>query len=217
MATYGYARVSTQEQNVARQLDAFKQFGVEESNIFVDKQSGKNFDRANYQKLASLLQKKDLLVIKSIDRLGRNYSAIICEWNRITNIIGADIKVLDMPLLDTRANGDSLVGKFISDIVLQLLSFVAENERVNIRQRQKEGIASAKLRGVKFGRPQTRYTQQFVDVFEQYFDKKISIAEVGRLLGLNRCNCYYHANRICKLGIASPQKDATPCRRGCST
>lgn len=153
MKTYAYARVSARDQNLVRQIEAFQAFDVDKKNIYSDKKSGKDFERKNYLRLLRKLKKGDLLVIKSIDRLGRNYKMITEEWRRITNEIEADILVLDMPLLDTRAKSDSLIGKFISDIVLQVLSFVAENERENIRARQAEGIALAKARGVRFGRP----------------------------------------------------------------
>ena len=143
MKIYAYARVSARDQNLDRQLKAFADFGVSGNRIYADKKSGKDFERKNYSKLLKRLRAGDLLVIKSIDRLGRNYNAIISEWSKIVNTIGADILVLDMPLLDTRTKSNTLVGKFISDIVLQVLSFVAENERENIRARQAEGIAAA--------------------------------------------------------------------------
>ncbi len=196
MATYGYARVSAQDQNVARQLDAFAAFGLEKKNIFVDRKSGKDFERENYRKLMRKLKRGDLVIVKSIDRLGRNYNAIIFEWNNITNEIGADILVLDMPLLDTRTKAETLVGKFISDIVLQVLSFVAENERTNIRRRQREGIIAAKKRGVRFGRPQKTYTDAFVSVVRQYADRKISLNDTLSLSGLKRCNFYYHMKKL---------------------
>lgn len=201
MNTYAYARISTQDQNVARQLDAFRDWGVEDKFIFVDKQSGKDFERENYHRLIKRLKKSDLLVIKSIDRLGRNYDAIIFEWNRITNVIGADILVLDMPLLDTRCKSDNLMGKFISDVVLQVLSFVAETERTNIRTRQKEGIASAKTRGIKFGRPSKEYSPYFISTYREYYDKKITLPEVLVRLNIKRCNFYYHAQRLRSLGF----------------
>ncbi len=148
---YGYIRVSTREQNEDRQLIALKEISVPEKNIFMDKQSGKDFKRPMYRKLVRRLKKDDLLYIKSIDRLGRNYAEILDQWRILTKEKGVDIVVMDMPLLDTR-RGKDLMGTFLSDIVLQVLSFVAENERTNIRQRQAEGIAAAKLRGVRFGR-----------------------------------------------------------------
>ena len=155
--TYAYARVSAKDQTLQRQIAAFREFGIEKSRIFSEKKSGKNFERREYKRLLKKLTYGDLLVIKSIDRLGRNYSQIIEVWNRITNIIGADILVLDMPLLDTRTKADTLVGKFISDIVLQVLSFVAENERESIKARQAEGIKIARGKGVRFGRPSFVY------------------------------------------------------------
>lgn len=197
---YAYARVSAQDQNVARQLDAFHAVGIADSFIFVDKKSGKNFERENYQKLLKKLKEGDTLFIKSIDRLGRNYTAIIEEWNRITNTIHAAIVVLDMPLLDTRTRSDTLVGKFIADIVLQILSFVAENERVNIKERQREGIAAAQRRGVQFGRPQTVYSSEFISVMQSYFEGEISIQNAMERLGLKRSTFYYHADRLKKLG-----------------
>ena len=150
---YGYVRVSTQDQNEARQIAALRKMSVPEHNIFMDKQSGKDFNRSNYKKLVKKLKPDNLLYIKSIDRLGRNYQEIQEQWRMLTKEKRIDIVVLDMPLLDTR-RGKDLMGTFLSDIVLQILSFVAENERVNIRQRQAEGIEAARSRGVQFGRPQ---------------------------------------------------------------
>ena len=150
--TYGYSRVSTREQNEDRQLIALREMSVPEQNIFMDKQSGKDFNRPQYKKLVKKLKPDDLLYIKSIDRLGRNYGEILEQWRILTKEKGIDIVVLDMPLLDTR-RGKDLMGTFLSDIVLQVLSFVAENERTNIRQRQAEGNAAAKARGAWFGRP----------------------------------------------------------------
>lgn len=148
---YAYIRVSTKDQNLDRQWEAIK--GVDADEVFADKQSGKDFDRPEYQKMLEKLKKDDLLYVKSIDRLGRNYDEILEQWRMLTKEKGIDIVVLDMPLLDTR-RGKDLLGTFLSDIVLQVLSFVAENERVNIKQRQMEGIAAAKAKGVKFGRPE---------------------------------------------------------------
>lgn len=149
---YGYIRVSTKEQNEARQKIALQNFPVREENIFMDRQSGKDFNRTSYRKLLKKMRKKDILVIQSIDRLGQNYEEILEQWRILTRERQIDIVVLDMPLLDTR-RGKDLIGTFLSDIVLQVLSFVAENERSNIRQRQAEGIAAAKAKGVQFGRP----------------------------------------------------------------
>ena len=152
MTVYGYVRVSSKDQNEDRQMIALREVGVPEKNIFVDKQSGKDFNRPKYKRLLKRLKTDDLLYVKSIDRLGRNYEEIQNQWRILTKDKKVDIVVLDMPLLDTR-RGKDLVGTFLSDIVLQVLSFVAENERSNIRQRQAEGIAAAKARGVRFGRP----------------------------------------------------------------
>ena len=150
--TYAYARVSTKEQNEARQIAAFKAAGIGQDSIFVDHESGKDFNRTNYKKIRGVIRAGDLLVVHSLDRFGRNYDMIIDEWRYLTKTVGADVRVLDMPILDT-TQGTGLVGKFISDIVLQILSFVAENERTKIRERQAQGIKAAKERGVKFGRP----------------------------------------------------------------
>ena len=171
---YGYARVSSKDQKLDRQLVELENYGIAVENIYFDKQSGKDFDRTNYQILKAKLKKGDLLVIKSIDRLGRNYDMIIEEWAYITKSIDCDIVVLDMNLLDTRSENKNLVGKFIADIVLQILSFVAENERTNIKQRQAEGIKIAKENGVKFGRPNKKLPNNFYEVARQYLDKKIS-------------------------------------------
>ena len=152
MSVYGYIRVSSKDQKEDRQQIALKEVDVERQNIYVDKQSGKDFNRPQYKKMLRKLKKDDLLYIKSIDRLGRNYEEILQQWWILTKEKGVDIVVLDMPLLDTR-RGKDLMGTFLSDIVLQVLSFVAENERTNIKQRQAEGIAAAKAQGIKFGRP----------------------------------------------------------------
>ena len=199
MSTYAYARVSARDQNLQRQIAAFTEYGIEKSRIFSDKKSGKDFERKEYKRLLKKLKYGDLLVIKSIDRLGRNYDQIIAEWAHITNVVGADILVLDMPLLDTRTKTDTLVGKFISDIVLQVLSFVAENERENIRERQADGIKIAKQNGVKFGRPRRQYSDEFIAVAKDYIDKRISSGNAIKLLKLRRENFYYHVNRIKKL------------------
>ena len=187
---YAYARVSTRDQNLARQLEAFADFGVKRNYIYCDKKSGRNFDRTNYLRLMKRLKGGDLLVIKSIDRLGRNYKMIVDEWTRITNKIQADILVLDMPILDTRSKTDTLIGKFIADIVLQVLSFVAENERENIRARQAEGIAAAKKKGVRFGRPNTIYSEEFLKIVNDFREKKICLAQALRLSNMSAGNLY---------------------------
>ena len=193
---YAYARVSAKEQNLQRQIAAFSEFGIEKSRIFSEKKSGKDFERKEYKRLLQKLKGGDLLVIKSIDRLGRNYSQIIEEWNRITNIIGADILVLDMPLLDTRTKSDTLVGKFISEIVLQVLSFVAENERENNKARQAEGIKIAREKGVRFGRPSFLYTDEFLTVADDYLCKRIKLRTALKLLNIKQDNFYYHIRKL---------------------
>ena len=176
--TYGYIRVSTREQNEDRQLIALCEMHIAESNIFIDKQSGKDFNRPQYKRLVRKLKKDDLLYIKSIDRLGRNYREIIEQWRLLTLTKGIDIVVLDMPLLDTR-RGKDLMGTFLSDIVLQVLSFVAENERTNIRQRQAEGIAAAKAKGVKFGRPPKPLPHNFHEVHGAWRAKKMTLKQAA--------------------------------------
>lgn len=190
MSRYAYARVSSKDQNLERQLAAFSSCGIEFDKIYCDKKSGKDFERENYKKLIRKIKAGDLLVIKSIDRLGRNYDAVIEEWRRITKDICADILVLDMPLLDTRSTDNRLIGKLISDIVLELLSFVAENERENIRQRQAEGIAAALANGVKFGRPRIDLPQNFDDVAVAYLNRKISYSEALRLTSMRPTTFY---------------------------
>ena len=184
---YGYIRVSTRDQNEDRQLIALRELKIPEKNIFMDKQSGKDFNRPQYKRLVRKLKKDDLLYIKSIDRLGRNYAEILEQWRLLTQTKGADIVVLDMPLLDTR-RGKDLMGTFLSDIVLQVLSFVAENERTNIRQRQAEGIAAAKARGVKFGRPPALTDEQLALARELQGSKPM--AEIARVLGVHRSTLY---------------------------
>lgn len=183
---YAYIRVSTKQQKIDRQYEEIKAIGIDDKHIYIDKESGKDFDRTNYQKLLKKIKKDDLLIIKSIDRLGRNYQMILEEWSRITKTIGADIKVLDMPLLDTRIEGKNLVGKFIGDIVLQVLSFVAENERNNIRQRQAEGIRIAKEKGVKFGRPKALLPSNTNEIINKYLRHEINNIEAAKLIGVSR-------------------------------
>lgn len=186
---YGYVRVSTQEQNEDRQLIAMEQAEVPIENIFLDKQSGKDFNRPQYQNLIKKLHPGDTLFIKSIDRLGRNYEEIINQWQKIVKEIKADIVVLDMPILDTR-HEKNLLGTLISDIVLQLLSYVSETERANIRQRQAEGIAAAKKRGVKFGRPIKEMPENFAEIISQWNRKEITMEEISRLYGMSESTFY---------------------------
>lgn len=191
---YAYARVSSKDQNLDRQINEFKAYGITTKNIYSDKESGKNFDRTNYQRLRKKLKKGDLLVVKSIDRLGRNYDMIIEEWSYLTKIIKCDITVLDMDLLDTRTDKNNLIGKFVSDIVLQILSFVSENERNNIRLRQKEGIAAAKKKGIKFGRPKTNITDEMITIFIKYRKKECTLIEALKLTSLTKSTFYNYYN-----------------------
>lgn len=191
---YGYIRVSTREQNEDRQRIALRKAGIPEKNIFIDKQSGKDFDRPKYKKLLRRLKRDDLLYIKSIDRLGRNYQEVQEQWRLLTKEKGVDIVVLDMPLLDTR-RGKDLMGTFLSDIVLQVLSFVAENERSSIRQRQAEGIAAAKARGVKFGRPCLPLPEKFYEACRAWDDKTLTITQAAALCGMPVSTFYVKANQ----------------------
>ena len=181
---FGYVRVSTRDQNEDRQVQAMLEAGVARKCLYIDKQSGKDFERPAYQRLMRRLKSGDTLLVKSLDRLGRNYKEMIEQWRLITQDKGADIAVLDMPLLDSRNKRD-LVGTLISDLVLQILSFVAETERQFIRQRQKEGIASAKARGVRFGRKPMKRPASFPALKEQWKRGDISAREVSRTLGIS--------------------------------
>ena len=176
---YGYARVSTMEQKEDRQIFALREKGVDDSNIYLDKISGKDFNRKMYRLLTQKMRLGDLLYVKSIDRLGRNYRDIIEQWRFLTMEKQIDIVILDMSLLDTR-KGKDLMGTFLSDIVLQVLSFVAENERVNIRQRQREGIAMAKRRGIHLGRPLKKLPSKFVQIYDQWWRRQITGKEAAR-------------------------------------
>ena len=190
---FGYIRVSTKEQNEDRQLIAMRELHIPEKNLYIDKQSGKDFDRPQYKKLVRKMKKDDLLYIKSIDRLGRNYDEILEQWRVLTKEKGADIVVMDMPLLDTR-RGKDLMGTFLSDIVLQVLSFVAENERTNIRQRQAEGIAAAKARGVRFGRPPVPLPPNFHDVYRRWRQGRITGTAAAKECGMPLASFRYRAN-----------------------
>lgn len=187
---YGYIRVSSKEQNIDRQLADMYELNLKSSSIFIDKQSGKDFERENYKKLKRCLKTGDLLIIKSIDRLGRNYDMIIDEWRDLVNNLGVDIFVIDMPLLDTRNDGKNLIGKFISDIVLQVLSFVAENERENIKKRQAEGIKLAKEKGKHLGRPKITLPKNFLTVAKKYKEKEISLSIALKSLNMSRSTFY---------------------------
>ncbi len=189
---YGYIRVSTKEQNEARQKIALQNFPVREENIFMDRQSGKDFNRMSYRKLLKKMRKKDILVIQSIDRLGRNYEEILEQWRILTRERQIDIVVLDMPLLDTRDKNRDLTGTFMADLILQVLSYVAQNERENIRKRQAEGIAAAKERGVHFGNPGKPVPVAFEDVAGKWRRKEISLSEALRELEIGRT--YFYKN-----------------------
>lgn len=189
---YGYIRVSSRDQNENRQMIALKGVCISEKNIFIDKQSGKDFERPQYRKMVRKIKKGDLLYIKSIDRLGRNYAEILEQWRKLTKDKGIDIVVLDMPLLDTR-RGKDLMGTFLSDIVLQILSFVAENERSNIRQRQAEGIAAAKAKGVRFGRPSSPLPECFHDAYQRWRAGKITGTVAAKECGMPLSTFRYRA------------------------
>ncbi|MBQ6207327.1 MAG: recombinase family protein [Oscillospiraceae bacterium] len=189
---FGYVRVSTKEQNEDRQLIAMRELRIPERNLYIDKQSGKDFDRPQYQRLVRRLKKDDLLYVKSIDRLGRNYDEILEQWRVLTKEKDADIVVLDMPLLDTR-RGKDLMGTFLSDIVLQVLSFVAENERTNIRQRQAEGIAAAKARGVRFGRPPQPLPKGYHSAYIRWKAGEITGTAAARECGMPLSTFRYRA------------------------
>ena len=176
--TYGYARVSSKEQNEDRQMIALQELGVPEGNIYIDKQSGKDFNRPQYKRMMRKVQEGDLIYIKSIDRLGRNYGEILEQWKMITKDKGVDLYVIDMPILDTRRE-KNLLGTFISDLVLALLSYVAENERLSIRQRQAEGIAAAKARGIHFGRKPNPLPENFYDVYQRWKRREITLVQAG--------------------------------------
>ena len=196
---YAYIRVSSRDQNEERQLIAMQELCIPERNIYIDKQSGKDFKRPQYKRLARCIKKDDLLYIKSIDRLGRNYKEILEQWRILTKEKGVDIVVMDMPLLDTR-RGKDLMGTFLSDIVLQVLSFVAENERENIRQRQAEGIAAAKARGVKFGRPALPLPDNFREIHKAWREKKNPLRLAAKACNMPEGTFYYKAVKFEKGG-----------------
>lgn len=187
--TYGYMRVSARDQNEARQKAALLMYGIKLYNLYLDKQSGKDFDRPAYQRLLQKLQPGDLLIVKSIDRLGRNYEEILAEWRRITKDKAVDIMIVDMPLLDTR-NSSDLMGLFIADLVLQILSFVAQNERENIKQRQAEGITAAKARGVHFGRRTIKAPEAFPQIVTAWEQKQLTFAQALSQSGMSEATFY---------------------------
>jgi len=189
MQTYGYIRVSSIDQNEDRQILAMQELHIAKENLFIDKQSGKDFDRPNYQELVNRLNEGDLLYIKSIDRLGRNYEEIQNQWRILTKEKGVDIVILDMELLDTRRE-KNLLGTFIADLVLQVLSFVAQSERENIRKRQEEGIIAAKIRGVRFGRPEKELPDNFGELVKQWEHRNIKTADIVNLCNMSRSAFY---------------------------
>lgn len=195
---YGYIRVSSTDQNEDRQMLAMQELNIPADQIYMDKQSGKDFHRPSYTKLIKRLKPDDLLYIKSIDRLGRNYEEIQEQWRIITKEKRADICVIDMPLLDTR-QGKDLMGTFIADLVLQILSFVAESERVNIRTRQAEGIAAARAKGVRFGRPKSPVPENFYEICQAWFAKEISLKEAAKACEMAESTFYTKAKGIQKV------------------
>ena len=192
MCQYAYVRVSTKEQNVDRQLIAMKSFNIPSKNIYCDYQSGKDFERPQYKKLIRKLREGDLLVIKSIDRLGRNYDEILVQWQHITKEIKADIVVLDMSLLDTRSKPEDITGTLIADLVLQILAYVAQKERDFIHQRQAEGIAAAKAKGVKFGRREKSMPDGFDEACRAYMQGSMTIRKAADSIGINQSTFYRH-------------------------
>ena len=193
--SYAYVRVSTQEQNEDRQMSALDELGIAEENIYIDKQSGKDFNRPQYSRMVKRLKQDDVLYVKSIDRLGRNYGEILEQWRMLTKDLGVDIVVIDMPLLDTR-RGKDLMGAFLSDTVLQVLSFVAENERKNIRERQKEGIEVAKTKGTQFGRPEKPLPDNFIHAYKRWKANEITGKEAAELCHMPLSSFYRKARGI---------------------
>ena len=200
MKVYGYVRVSSVGQHEDRQLLQMKELGIEKRNIYIDKQSGKDFQRPMYRKLLRKLKCGDVLYITSLDRLGRNYEEMQKQWQYITKEIGAHIVVLDMEILDTRKGGNDLTSTFIVDIVLSLLSYVAENERNNIKQRQKEGIEAARIRGVRFGRPNQDLPVDFDEVYYEYLSGNITVREAADKLNMPKSSFYNNIKRMKEKG-----------------
>ena len=193
---FGYVRVSSKDQNEARQISALLDFGILERDIYIDKQSGKDFNRTQYQVLLNNIRSGDLVVFLSLDRMGRNYTEIQEQWKYITTTLGADIKILDMPLLDTREEGNSLDRRFMCDLILQILAYVAEKERANIRSRQAQGIASAKANNVKFGRPEISRPENWDEVYSLWQSGQITATTAMRQLELKRSTFYKLAKEI---------------------
>ena len=194
MKRYGYVRVSSSDQNEDRQLLVMESLGITQRNIYIDKQSGKNFERPAYKKMLDRINSKDEIYIESIDRLGRNYEEIIEQWRYINKELGAEIIIVDMPVLDTRKDKD-LIGTFLTDIVLAILSYVAENERRNIRSRQREGIAAARIRGVKFGRPPQPLPSNFCEQYIRWKNKEITLKDAAKPCGMAASTFLYKARK----------------------
>ena len=193
---YAYIRVSTNGQNIARQLEEIKSLNVDMKNIFIDYQSGKDFNRKNYKRLVKKVRKNDTIIIKSIDRLGRNYIEIGEERKYLTQFKKVNMIVIDMPILNTKDRPDNLVGKFVADLVLQLLSFIAENERNNIKQRQAEGIKIAKLNGIKFGRPPFIITDDFKESVQKYRKKELTLESILKKYKISKTSFYKYAKHL---------------------
>ena len=193
---YGYIRVSTKEQNIDRQLTALSLENISKEQIFIDRASGKNFNRIEYQRLLTILQEDDDLVIKSIDRLGRNYDDILEQWKLLTKVKNVHIVVLDFPLFNNRNNIDTITGKLISDLVLQVLSYVSQMEREQIKQRQMEGIHEAKKRGKRFGRPQLKIPDEFLVAVECYNHNTLTIREGAKLFGVSKSTFHNWLKRV---------------------
>ena len=190
LRVHGYVRVSSKEQNEERQISALKELGIAERDLYIDKVSGKNFDRPEYQRLLNVVRKGDLIVIVSLDRLGRNYQEVQEQWRYITSELGVNIKVLDMPLLDTSTSKNDIDSRFISDLVLQILSYVAQKERENIKARQAQGIANAKEKGIKLGRPRAERPENWNEVYKDWKAKRITAVKAMQILGL-KPNTFY--------------------------
>lgn len=209
MEQYAYIRVSTKEQNIDRQLLALEQYQIPKKNIYCDYQSGKDFERPAYQKLMKKLKSGDLLIIKSIDRLGRNYNEILTQWQYITKKIKADIMVLDMELLDTRQKDGNLTGTLISDLVLQIFAYVAQTEREFISQRQAEGIAAAKRKGRKFGRPEKEMPDQFQEICAKCFQGELSTRQAAEVLGVSHTTFYRRYKKIIERTVSNSRHFGT--------
>lgn len=209
MERYAYIRVSTKEQNVDRQLLALEPYQIPKKHVYCDYQSGKNFERPAYQKLMKKLKAGDLLIVKSIDRLGRNYNEILVQWQHITKEVKADILVLDMELLDTRQKAGSLTGTLIADLVLQVLAYVAQAEREFICQRQAEGIAAAKLLGKKFGRPEVKMPEEFEAVCRRCENGEISTRQAAELLGISHTTFYRRYKKIAEENVSNARRFGT--------